>query len=61
MKDPRSQLKDRLTSMEKGLEGLARRVDHLRDTEVDRMCRELEDLSVRYAKLLNLRVQEYEH
>ncbi|MEW6524089.1 MAG: hypothetical protein AB1445_11100 [Bacillota bacterium] len=58
MRDPRNHLKDRLSAMERGLEGLVRRVDHLDDLEIDRMSREVDDLAVKYAKLLNLRVQE---
>jgi len=52
--EKRSHIKARLSAMERGLEGLLRRIDHLNDGEVDRIDRLLDDFSARYARLLNL-------
>jgi len=52
--DARHRLRAKLFALELGLEGMVRRVDQLNDAEVDRLSRELDELSPRYAKLLNL-------
>jgi hypothetical protein len=57
--DSRHHLKAKLSALELGLEGLVRRIDQLNDAEVERISRELDQLSPRYAKLLNLPGRRY--
>ncbi len=58
MHNDRNSLRRKLQAIEQGLRGVTAQLDHLTDEQVNRMEEEVDRLAFRYAKVLNLHLQD---
>ena len=58
MSADRQKLRKQLLAMEQGLRQVNAHLDNLNDEEVQRMGEEVDQLAFRYAKVLNLHVED---
>ena len=58
MHNDRNSLRRKLQAIEQGLREVTAQLDHLTDEQVNRMGEEVDRLAFRYAKVLNLHLQD---